>query len=131
MLDKHLVLIKVSAEGYYSGKVVTCAAIVEVSFYSHFKDDFNSVYFDELDGKHSEVKGDVTCEAVTKDNLKDVIEALHSSDGDDYVIWEQLLGGLSEEFSEIVDEQIELDREFFNRSKKETTVDYYFDGKVL
>lgn len=128
MLDKQLVLIKLSAEGYYSGKVVTCAVVVEGSFYNYFKDDFNSVYFDELDGKHSEVKGEVTCEAVTKDNLKDVIETLHSYDENDYVIWEKLLGGVSEEY---LDGQVEVDREFFNRSKKETTAKYYFDGKEL
>lgn len=127
MLDKQLVLIKVSAEGYYSGKSVTCAVVVEGSFYSYFKDDFNSVYFDELDGKHSEVKGEVTCVAVTKDNLKEVIETLHDSDSE-CVIWERLLGNVGEEY---LDGQIEVDREFFNRSKKEITVDYYFDGKGL
>ena len=122
-----LVLVEVFAEGYYSGQTTIAAVVMSGDFVEEHIQDFCTVYFDGLDGKHSEVEGVLSTKAVTPKNVKDVIATLSNS-GDDSKIWEQLLDGID---PAEIDKQIDIDWEFYKRINVTTTIVYYLDGVEL
>lgn len=123
-----LVLVEVFAEGYYSGQTETVAVVMSKEFVEEHIDNFGTVYFSELDGKHSEVEGDISTKQVNEENIKLVISCLLTATGDDYHIWEEMLGDISE--SE-VEKQITINREFNARIKSKVLTTYYLDGVEL
>lgn len=126
---KDLVLIHVHAEGYRSGAVKDCAVVVEKSFHEKWKDDYNSVWFHELDGKHSEQEGEVVFTEINEENLTKVLESFYQAEDDDYYIWEQMMDDIWEEAD--VECQIKVNQEFCKRTSKKTVTKYYLDGKEL
>jgi hypothetical protein len=100
------------AEGYYSGASACEGVFVDGSVYLKyqevFKDMFRDRYFVELDGKHSEVKGDKIVEFFM--SLEDVINFIKTEDVDysEYLIEEELnsVNGLAEEDENIILEHV-------------------------
>ena len=77
-----IVKLNVYAEAYYSGATYEEDVIISKSLYEKIKtdlDEYNSennenargVYVGELDGKHSEVKGDLSVEIYSEDDIAD------------------------------------------------------------
>ena len=121
-----LVLIKVEAEGYWSGAKRLDTAVVEKSFVEEWEDSFHTVYYTDLDGKHSEMKGDVSFVDITKDNLKEVID-LYLDGGCD-AIWEQMFYSVIE--GEL-DYQWEIDEKFGQSIHRKVETVYFFKGEFL
>lgn len=125
---EELAVIKIEAEGYYSNSYIRCEAVVEKSFIEKYVEDFNSVYFHELDGKHSEIEGDVTILNLNKENLADVIKSYLDAEGDEYKIWECLVYDIDED---VITRQIEVNTEFCDLCDMETATKYFFKGEEL
>lgn len=75
---KDLVFIGSEAEGYYSGAYECEGVFISREMFEKYsellEDTFNGRYFHELDGKHSEVKGDqITIEVNNENDLFGII----------------------------------------------------------
>jgi len=121
-----LTLIEVTAKGYHSGKTETCAVVVDRSFVEEYADDFGSVWFSELDGKHSEVEGVVTLLDLNASNIKEAIKTYLNANADDYKVWEELFVDVDEDD---INKQMTVDAMFGGRVNSER--DYYLDGELL
>lgn len=121
-----LVLIKVEAEGYRSGATRLDTAVVEKNFVKEWEDDFSSVYYYELDGKHSQTEGDVSFVEITKDNLKEIIDLY--LDGDCDAIWESMFDDIPED---VLEEQWGIDEEFGQSIHRKVETVYFFKGEMV
>ena len=87
-----IVKLNVYAEAYYSGAIYDEDVVISKSLYEKIKtdlDEYNSennenargIYVGELDGKHSEVEGDLSVEIYSEDEVADCSWDLNE-DGD-------------------------------------------------
>ena len=71
---ENLVIIRLTADGYYSGSSVEECCILREDTFDKIKEKlFNKTfYFHELDGKHSETEGDLSIEIIDKSLLNTI-----------------------------------------------------------
>lgn len=85
--DKEVVAIELFGKGYRSGAVARHVSLVTKDFYEEnigLVEDYTP-YFHKLDGKHSEVQGEV----LVHYEAQDIAEALAGAT-DNWMIWESL-----------------------------------------
>lgn len=85
------VRVSVYAEGYYSGQTYEEAVYITKDFYDMAKDSIDgiSIYVYELDGKHSEVEGEVEVEVF--DSSRDLeLERIEIKNDDGERLWYQM-----------------------------------------
>lgn len=102
------VFIGSEAEGHYSGAYKCEGVVLPESVFKEYKaileDTFRNMYFYELDGKHSEVKGDQVILHFA--DMKSVVKFAKGADVDfeAYLIGEELYGYIEDE--ELTEEQV-------------------------
>lgn len=115
---KEVVAIELFGEGYRSGAVARHVSLVTKDFYEENIDlvENYTPYFHELDGKHSEVQGEV----IVHHEAQDIAKALAGAT-DNWMIWESLFyDSVSASLEEAQDESAAL--EAMCSVKKTTTV---------
>lgn len=114
---KEVVAIELFGEGYRSGAVARHVSLVTKDFYEENIElvENYTPYFHELDGKHSEVQGNV----YVYDNARDIAEALAGAT-DNWMIWESLFADVEEGYEEAQQESEALEE--LCSVKKTTTV---------
>ncbi len=107
--------VSVSASAHYSGNSVQDGIFVSKELWDLVDtEDLGTVYYHELDGKHSECEATTGIVLVTEDNAVEVLLEWKESNGEDWIIFESLLYGqddgliekitaFHEEFSENVE----------------------------
>ena len=123
-----VVFIEFYGEGYYSGASESQSAFVTKEFFEEYKDEFEGYtpYFSELDGKHSEIEGDVKINLCnTEEDLKSALRTMVEQDGD-WMVFESCLDGC-----EGVEEQWELSKCIKQRIASFTTTKYTFDNEEI
>ncbi len=96
---QEVVLVELFGKASYSGQSESHSAFMTKEMYEKYEDDINSYtpYFHELDGKHSEVIGEV----IIHEDGQDIAAALARKD-DDCMIYESLLYNIhSEDLSKV------------------------------
>ena len=123
-----VVFVELFGEGYYSGSCCSQSGFFTKEFFEENEDLIRGYtpYFHYLDGKHSEVDGDVKinmCETV-----EDLISAFktYTEMDDDYMIWESMLDGVSD-----VQEQNEFSNSITSKIKTNTVVTITYDGQEI
>lgn len=121
--------VSASAEAYYSGNSVTNGIFVSKELWDNIDGDIlSSVWYHELDGKHSEVEASVTAQLLDEDNIYSVLMDYEQSDGEDWYITESYLDGQDEGLIE----QIEAFHEdFIEKITFCKTVVIKFNGKEI
>lgn len=126
----NLVMINIFGEGYYSGNTQSNSMVVEKAFYEEYKEEIDSYtpYFSELDGKHSEVQGNLTVTPITKENLGHVVAIVLED-----CYWEvsDILSEISKELPAEWEKQDKVHEDFVNLCKIDTVTKIYFDGKEI
>jgi len=126
----NLVMINFFGEGYYSGNSESQTMIIEKSFYEDFKEEIDKYvpYFHELDGKHSEVRGNLTVSNITKENLGRVVASV--MEDDHWPVSENLIWELDAP-QEMLEKQDKVHETFENLCRIETVTKIYFDGEEV
>lgn len=123
-LDGSVVQLSIHGEGSRSGATETVVLYVTKAFLEEHRELWEEYtpWFSELDGKHSECKGDKFEEVLTKENAK---ELLASGRGlDEYQIVECV-------FWEFMDEATVFHQEFIKLIEVKTVVEVVLDGEVV
>lgn len=70
--------LEVTAEAYHSGSTASVGLIVPNSFYKEYEEDIDDWHFSfhELNGKHSEVEGELTATDIREHNVDAVVRWL-------------------------------------------------------
>ena len=123
-----VVFVEFYGEGWYSGASESQSSFVTKEFFEEHKDEFEGYtpYFSELDGKHSEIEGEVKinlCE--TEDDVKVALKTFTEQDGD-WMIFESCLDGC-----EGIEEQENLSKSIKQRVASYTTTEYTFDNEQI
>ena len=123
-----VVFIEFFGEGYYSGASESQSAFVTKEFFEEYKDEFEGYtpYFSELDGKHSEIEGEVKinlCE--TEEDIKTALKTFTEQDGD-WMVFESCLDGCED-----IEEQWKFSKDIKKRVSSYTTTVYTFDGEEI
>ncbi len=121
----NVVFVEFYGEGWYSGASESQSAFVTKEFFEENKEIFEDYtpYFSELDGKHSEIEGDVKinlCE--TEEQLKEALKTSSEKDGN-WMVWESCLDGVDG-----VEEQVEFSKNITSKITSKTVTTYMFDG---
>ena len=125
----NLYWVSVSAEAYYSGNSVQDGIFVSKELWDQVdEDELGTVYYHELDGKHSEAEADTNIVMVSEGNIEQVLTEWHNSDGDGDRIREQLLGNLEDDLAADI---IVFHDNFVENIQFETVVTCYFLDKVI
>lgn len=122
-----IVLVTMFGEGYYSGNIVEYSAIIPLEMFEEFEDEITSYtpYFYELDGKHSEVQGQVFIKKGSELSFQRLIAEMVGTDYD-YVL-ERLFDHLG-----IVSEDIyDMNEDFTENCEVKTETKYYFKGEEV
>ena len=126
----NLYWVSVSAEAYYSGNSVQDGIFVSKELWDQVEqDDLGTVYYHELDGKHSEVEADTNIVMVSEGNIEQVLTEWHNSDGDDSRIYESLL--INQDDEALIEEIQSFHDSFVNDIQFETVVTCKFLDKVI
>ena len=125
----NLYWLSVSAEAYYSGNSVQDGIFVSKELWDQVEqDDLGTVYYHELDGKHSEVEADTNIVMVSEVNIEQVLTEWKDSDGDYDKLYESLLDGQDET---LLEEMQAFHDNFVNDIQFETVVTCKFLDKVI
>jgi len=126
---ENLVMINFFGAGYYSGSTESQTMIVDKNFYEQYQDEINNYQpsFYELDGKHSEVYGDLSVDYITKDNLGQVICTVMEDDPDP--VFEVLMGLCDDE--KHVEEQNKIHETFESLCEVKVVKKITFDGEEV
>ena len=114
---ENLVMINFFGEGYYSGNTESHSMIVDKAFYEQYQNEINSYQPSsyELDGKHSDVSGDLSIEYITRDNLDHVVATV--VEDDHYPVYEVLCDLCDDE--KYVEDQYKIHETFESLCKVE------------
>ncbi len=121
----NVVFVEFYGKGYYSGSSESHSAFVTKEFFEENKETFENYtpYFHELDGKHSEIEGDVNINLCnTEERLREAIKKVCEKD-DDWMIWESCLDGVDG-----VEEQVEFSKNITSKITSKTVTTYMIDG---
>ena len=123
-----VVFVEFYGEGWYSGASDSQSAFVKKEFFEEYKDMFEGYtpYFSELDGKHSEIEGEVKinlCE--TEEDIKTALKTFTEQDGD-WMVFESCLDGCED-----IEEQWKFSKDIKKRVSSYTTTVYTFDGEEI
>ena len=125
----NLYWVSVSAEAYYSGNSVQDGIFVSKELWDQVdEDDLGTVYYHELDGKHSEAEADTNIVMVSEGNIEQVLTEWKDSDGDYDKLYESLLDGQDET---LLEEMQAFHDNFVENIQFETVVTCYFLDKVI
>ena len=125
----NLYWVSVSATAYYSGNSVQDGIFVSKELWDRVdEDDLGTVYYHELDGKHSEVGADTNIVMVSEGNIEQVLTEWKDSDGDYDKLYESLLDGQDET---LLEEMQAFHDNFVNDIQFETVVTCKFLDKVI
>lgn len=119
-----IVLVTMFGEGYHSGNVAEYSAILPLQLFEEFEEEIVSYtpYFYELDGKHSEVQGQVFVKDLPMQRLiSEMIETDY-----DYVL-ERLFDHLGISSEDIYN----MNEDFIKNCEVKTETRYYYKGEEV
>lgn len=122
-----IVLVTMFGEGYYSGNVEECSAIIPLEMYEEFEDEITSYtpYFYELDGKHSEVAGQTFIKKGEDLSMQRLIAEMVETDYD--FVLESLFDNLAISSEDIYD----MNKNFIDDCEVKTETKYYYKGEEV
>lgn len=125
---KQVVAIEIWAEGYYSSSFAGHVGFMFKEDYEKYENIVNevSIWFHELDGKHSEVEGTIDVHY----NGGDIVKAV-ARQTDDYKFYENILEHIAEEAGEEEMNRLEqISQEIAQQFNVKTVVEVDFNGKT-
>ena len=121
--------VSATAEAYYSGNSVTDGIFVSKELWDRIEQEYLcSVWYHELDGKHSEVEAEVTSVLIVEENIYTVLMDYEQSNGDDYKITECYL---YEQDEDLINQISEFHKDFVSKLTFKKTVVINFDGEDI
>ncbi len=125
-----LMLLSVCGEGYYSGNSESYSMVISREFYDKYADEIHKYTptFYELDGKHSEVEGEVLVVGVEEKELKYVIST--RLEDESWKIEESMFESIGASREEI-DTQISIDASFKALCDIKVVTSIYFKGERI